>query len=159
MKSIELDDDVYSHIAANTREIGESASDILRRLLSLTEGTSAESDQQHELSEVINHPKLKYQQSSVDKFLFILGKVYEQKPNEFEKILQVHGRGRKYFGQSEQEIIDSGKSTQPREIPGTGYWAMTNSPTSQKAATIRGVLQVLGYGKEACEAAYRKVSN
>ncbi|MGL5201923.1 MAG: replication initiation negative regulator SeqA, partial [Aeromonas veronii] len=33
MKTIELDDDLYFYIASQTRHIGESASDILRRLL------------------------------------------------------------------------------------------------------------------------------
>lgn len=35
MKIIEVDEDLYQYIAANTKSIGESASDILRRLLSL----------------------------------------------------------------------------------------------------------------------------
>jgi negative modulator of initiation of replication len=33
MKTIQIDDDLYQFIAANTQNIGESASDILRRLL------------------------------------------------------------------------------------------------------------------------------
>ena len=33
MKNIQIDDDLYQFIAANTQQIGESASDILRRLL------------------------------------------------------------------------------------------------------------------------------
>ncbi len=39
MKTIEIDDDLYQFIASQTQQIGESASDILRRLLivSLTE--------------------------------------------------------------------------------------------------------------------------
>ena len=35
MKTIEVDDDIYRHIASHTEQIGESASDILRRLLSI----------------------------------------------------------------------------------------------------------------------------
>ena len=33
MKSIEIDDDLYAFIASQTKHIGESASQILRRLL------------------------------------------------------------------------------------------------------------------------------
>ena len=36
MKIIEVDEELYQYIAANTQSIGESASDILRRLLNLT---------------------------------------------------------------------------------------------------------------------------
>lgn len=35
MKTIELEDDLYRYIASQTQDIGESASDILRRLLAL----------------------------------------------------------------------------------------------------------------------------
>lgn len=37
MKIIEIDEDLYQYIAANTQSIGESASDILRRLLKFNE--------------------------------------------------------------------------------------------------------------------------
>lgn len=35
MKTIEVDEDLYRYIASQTKHIGESASDILRRLLNL----------------------------------------------------------------------------------------------------------------------------
>ena len=52
MKTIELEDDLYRYIASQTKDIGESASDILRRLLDVSTGTSAdltnvEEPQQH----------------------------------------------------------------------------------------------------------------
>ena len=36
MKIIEVDEELYQYIAGNTQSIGESASDILRRLLNLS---------------------------------------------------------------------------------------------------------------------------
>ncbi len=33
MKTIEVDDELYSYIASHTKHIGESASEILRRML------------------------------------------------------------------------------------------------------------------------------
>ena len=36
MKRIDIDDDLYAYIASHTRQIGESASDILRRLLDVS---------------------------------------------------------------------------------------------------------------------------
>ncbi|MFT5789034.1 MAG: negative modulator of initiation of replication, partial [Shewanella sp.] len=35
MKYIEVDEELYRHIASKTEQIGESASDILRRILGL----------------------------------------------------------------------------------------------------------------------------
>ncbi len=43
MKYIEIDDELYRHIARNTQHIGESASDILRRMLGLEQSTSTQS--------------------------------------------------------------------------------------------------------------------
>lgn len=42
MKNIEIDDDLYLHIVANTQSIGENASSILRRLLKLNQVTQQE---------------------------------------------------------------------------------------------------------------------
>jgi len=52
MKTIELEDDLYRYIASQTKDIGESASDILRRLLDVSTNVSAdltnvEESQQH----------------------------------------------------------------------------------------------------------------
>ncbi|HHF7305383.1 TPA: replication initiation negative regulator SeqA [Haemophilus influenzae] len=44
MKIIEVDEELYQYIASQTRSIGESASDILRRLLSLPVQTSSVDD-------------------------------------------------------------------------------------------------------------------
>lgn len=38
MKTIELDEELYRYIASHTQHIGESASDILRRMLKFTAG-------------------------------------------------------------------------------------------------------------------------
>ncbi|MDN3652242.1 replication initiation negative regulator SeqA [Thalassotalea ponticola] len=42
MKTIEIDDELYQYIASNTKFIGESASDILRRLLKVSARATAE---------------------------------------------------------------------------------------------------------------------
>ena len=85
--------------------------------------------------------------------LRIFKEVHAQKKQDFVKVLQIQGRNRAYFARSEQEILKSGKSTQPREIEGTGFWVMTNSPTQQKQQMVREVLEVLGYSPAAVKAA------
>lgn len=41
MKTIEVDEELYRYIASHTQHIGESASDILRRMLKFTAGQTA----------------------------------------------------------------------------------------------------------------------
>jgi hypothetical protein len=61
----------------------------------------------------------------------VAGKLHNQ-----EKLLR-------YFGKSREEIERSGTSTQPRNIPGSPYWVMTNSPTHQKKQMLRDALKLL----------------
>ena len=160
MRTIEIDDDLYAFIASQTKEIGESAGDILRRILGgpikhADKSTSAVAEV-HELVKVLENPAVKFK-PGVEKFLYILGEASKIKPDSFEKILSIQGRGRKYFAASRSEIESSGNSTQPKQIPGTRYWAMTNSPTSQKAMIMRQVLEAVGFTREAALAAARAV--
>lgn len=158
MQTIEVEDDVYQFLLSRTVHIGESASSILRRELKLNGHSEGEADitraagSDHELSSLLSRPEFRYGYAT-DRYLAILGEACRQQPEEFEKILAIRGRGRLYFARSESEIVASGKSTQPRQIPGTSYWAMTNSPTTQKQVTLRQVLELLGFSEEACRAA------
>jgi len=157
MRTIDIDDDLYVYIASQTKEIGESAADILRRLLGVTENSNGGSSSgQHELSKVLENPGLKYK-SAVDKFLFVLSEAYKLKPETFDKILTIQGRGRKYFAPNRSAIEASGNSTQPKQISGTSYWVMTNSPTPQKATMLRQALEAVGFSKQASQAASRVI--
>ena len=53
MKYIEVDEELYRHIASKTERIGESASDILRRLLDLSVDTAEPAEPL-----AISHPSL-----------------------------------------------------------------------------------------------------
>lgn len=156
MRPIEIDEDIYQHIASNTKEIGEPASSILRRLLGLgglQEEQIKGASPTHEFIEAMSSPKFTMQTAAVDKFLFFLGLAYLQKKVEFEKVLEIQGRDRRYFGKSREEIEESGNSTQPRNVPGSPFWVMTNSPTSQKKQMLRNALKLLGYSQAAVTAA------
>lgn len=161
MKTIEIEDDVYHYIAGQTREIGEPATSILRRLLGVPTSAqpaqpakaAAVSAQAHELALLLAHPMFSNSTTAVARMLRIFKEAHAQKKQDFAKVLQIQGRNRAYFAQSEQEILKSGKSTQPREIEGTGFWVMTNSPTQQKKQMVREVLEVLGYSQAAIKAA------
>jgi len=156
MRTIEVDEEVYRFIVQNTTEIGESATKILRRLLKIDmpqEAIPVTPTREHELAGSLRAPLFRVQGTAVQKMLHILSEVSRQKPSEFEKVLSIQGRGRKYFAVSEAEIKASGQSTQPRNIPGTKYWIMTNSPTSQKKDMLRDALVLLGYSDAAVKAA------
>lgn len=158
MKTIPIDDDVYEYVANHTVEIGESASQILRRLLHVPivpkrGADPVKSPQGHELAALLSEPMFSRSTTAVSRMLRILQEAHRQRPSEFHKVLNIRGRNRIYFAKSEADILRSGDSTQPHAIDGTGYWVMTNSPTQMKRQMIRDVLKALGYGAAAVEAA------
>lgn len=95
--------------------------------------------------------------TATDKFLRILGFACREDPAKFERVLDISGRRRKYFGRSREEVEKSGTSTHPRPIPGSTYWAMTNADTRQKCDMLKGALEVLGYSAEDIRAAGKAV--
>jgi negative regulator of replication initiation len=160
MPLIEIDDDVYQYLLGRAVRIGESGSSILRRELGLSEpnGGSGEQDaspqenskprEVEELEKLLTDPRFNAEKVVTKKYLRLLGFLAEQHGGEFEQVLGIRGRTRVYFGRSREEIATRGKSSHPRKIPGSGYWAMTNADTAQKQEILADVLGVLGYPKD-----------
>ena len=171
MKYIEVDEELYRHIAGKTERIGESASDILRRLL----GLDVESIN-HDMPETISHPgmesvsakpqvkaqtghkpksnkdfsecidteELAAQKGAVGRFLFILEAVYRAAPAQFSQVLQIQGRDRLYFATSRESLLKASKSANPKEIGQSGFWVTTNNNTAKKRNILTEVLQQYG---------------
>jgi len=194
MKTIEIDDELYAFIASQTKHIGESACEILRRLLIdepgivttvVTSGASipaasavpaqAEATPQpvaatpvktiakakpapapvstasapaasgDDLLQRVNKDALSQFDKRVDQFLFILQQIYLQHPGDFAKVESIVGKNRKYFASSKEELLKSCSSTNPKAIPDSGFWVVTNNNTAKKLAMLSQVLQILGY--------------
>ena len=192
MKTIEIDDELYAFIASQTKHIGESACEILRRLLIdepgivttvVTSGASipaasaapaqaettpepaaetpakttpkakpapittaaARAVSGDDLLQLVNKDALSQFDKRVDQFLFILQQIYLQHPGDFAKVESIVGKNRKYFASSKEELLKSGSSTNPKAIPESGFWVVTNNNTAKKLAMLSQVLQILGY--------------
>lgn len=172
MKRIEIDDDIYTYIAANTEHIGESASDILRRLLQLNSGAAQaaalapeasnqpaqsqpksqqtgaianEDKHQRTVFDVMTSADFAGEKSVVGRFLHILSMLYRCHGDAFQLVLDIKGRDRIYFATSEQALLESGNSTNPKQIPQSPYWVITNSNTTKKKSMLTQVAAGLGY--------------
>ena len=180
MKKIEIDDELYQYIASNTQSIGESASEILRRLLKLTPGvskapepvkpdtaasTSSENNSANEkpkatvesskpaanVFNILNKEELAMQKGVVGRFLFILAAFHRTHKEDFSNVLDIKGRDRIYFATSKEALLESGSSMNPKNIVDSEYWVMTNSNTTRKKMMLHEVAKVLGYTDEAAE--------
>lgn len=179
MKKIEIDDDLYAFIAAQTKHIGESASDILRRLLlpktaapvkeaaspkAPAPSTPAKSGQRASAS-TENAPRpvkakgadsvlhaltadaLNEFSKRVEQFLFVLSQIHKANPSAFAAVEQIKGKNRTYFATSKDDLLKNGSSTNPKAIPDSPYWVVTNNNTAKKVAMLEQVLLVLNYDK------------
>lgn len=176
MKHIEIDEDLYQYLASQTQFIGESASSILRRLLSLpgaqTESVTKKSSEitktftvaekekavekqatlkKANVFDVINKEELSMQRGVVGRFLLLLSALQRVHGDDFSVVLDIRGRDRLYFAQSEKELTESGSSTKPRQIPDSRYWVITNSNTTRKKMMMTEVAKALGYSDQQIE--------
>lgn len=161
MKTIEIDDELYQYIAGQTQKIGESASEILRRLLLGDDKASAVIATEpaaapvaavsSNIFDLINKQDLPAESSVVGRFLFILSALARAHKKQFNKVLDIKGRNRLYFGRSAEELSEAGSSTNPKQIPNTEFWVITNSNTTRKKMMLTETALKLGYSEQDAE--------
>ncbi len=170
-RTIQIDDDIYEVLRENIQDFGESESSVLRRLLGIpapggndskpagssTEQFQAPEQSQSPLQEFLASPRFRLKRNATERFLALLSFAHQQSPSVFDRVLQISGRRRMYFARSQSDIKGSGKSTHPRQIPDTDFWAMTNSDNPQKADILRKALRVLGFADADIRAASRVI--
>ncbi len=170
MKAVDIEDDVYEYLRQQqTTFSGESASEVLRRLLGLNSQTprgpriqipgrsslpldllQAKDEIQRDerkkaLWEFLKGPQFQSERTGVGKFLSLLAFLHRENREKFAVIQSINGRSRKYFAESESDLEQSGTSVHPRSIPGSGYWVVTNNSTQSKCELLLQVMKLLGY--------------
>lgn len=156
MKTIELDDDLYFFIASQTRHIGESASDILRRLLEqpVKAGTTVPAApvvQPQSLADamgleaLLDSDELQKEEKSINRFMLVLSTLYRDNPEGFTQATEIKGRKRVYFSRDPEALRASGSTTKPKPVPETPFWVITNTNTSRKQNMVAQLMASMGY--------------
>lgn len=159
MKTIELDDDLYFFIASQTRHIGESASDILRRLLEQpvkaeTTVPAAPVTQPQPLADamgleaLLDSGELQKEEKSINRFMLVLSTLYRDNPESFTQATEIKGRKRVYFSQDPEALRASGSTTKPKQVPDTPFWVITNTNTSRKQNMVAQLMASMGYDED-----------
>ncbi|SON49256.1 replication initiation negative regulator SeqA [Vibrio tapetis] len=174
MKTIEVDEDLYLYIAGQTQHIGESASDILRRLLNVdqqaaltvTESASPKNvgivvskeavkdqvfDSVKEMRTLLISDELASKEKAIDRFLLVLSTLYGLNTSSFAEATQVKGRTRVYFADNEETLLAGGKTTKPRQIPRTPFWVITNNNTNRKRQMVDQLMERMGFQSDLIE--------
>lgn len=177
MKTIEVDDELYRYIASHTQRIGESASDILRRMLKFSAASQAATpvakespaqipaaaaapvkkapslkDNVRAMRELLLSDEYAEQKKAVNRFLLILTTLYALDNKAFAEATEsLHGRTRVYFAASEATLLKNGTQTKPKQVPETPYWVITNTNTGRKCSMIEHIMQSMQFPAELIE--------
>lgn len=173
MKTIEVDEELYRYIASQTRHIGESASDILRRLLKVDEANhhqpvmpvrpkSAQGivvskdagnlpqseDRVKAMRSLLISDEFASQEKAIGRFMLVLTTLYRIDSQAFTDATAIKGRTRVYFADSEEKLLNSGKTTKPKAIPDTPFWVITNTNTDRKRQMIEQLMQKMQFTQD-----------
>ena len=174
MKTIEVDDELYSYIASHTKHIGESASDILRRMLKFSAASQPVTpvvkevravqavveakpvnpvkDKVRAMRELLLSDEYAEQKKAVNRFMLVLSTLYSLDQNAFAEATEsLHGRTRVYFAADEQTLLKNGNQTKPEHVPGTPYWVITNTNTGRKCSMVEHIMQSMQFPAELIE--------
>ena len=175
MKTIEVDDELYSYIASHTKHIGESASDILRRMLKFSAASQPAApvtkevrvaspaiveakpvktikDKVRAMRELLLSDEYAEQKRAVNRFMLLLSTLYSLDAQAFAEATEsLHGRTRVYFAADEQTLLKNGNQTKPKHVPGTPYWVITNTNTGRKCSMIEHIMQSMQFPAELIE--------
>lgn len=171
MKTIEIDDELYHYIASRTQAIGESASDILRRLLRLPASPQpfvlVQENMLNELKSLAKLPKEKKNLSGqekiikrvefvlassqfieerkvVNRFLQLLSALYVTNPNGFAHATEnIQGSERIYFAKDQEVILATGSSVKAKQIPESPFWVITNNNTERKGIILSALMTAM----------------
>ncbi len=173
MKTIEVDDELYHYIASRTQAIGESASDILRRLLRLPSSPQpfvlVQQNTIDELKELVHPNKGKAKKEdhtiksvqkiesilaskefidepkNVVRFLQLLTALYRTNPEGFAKATtEITGNERTYFATDEESLLSHGSGVKAKHIPESPFWVVTNNNTNRKGLILAGMMALMG---------------
>ncbi len=171
MKTIEVDEELYRYIASQTQHIGESASDILRRLLMVPEeqlqqpavvmpvrpkgivvsrdaGNESTMDRVKEMRTVLISDEFAAQEKAIGRFMLILSSLYRIDADGFAEAAAIKGRTRVYFAHDEETLLASGKTTKPKAISTTPFWVITNTNTDRKRQMIDQLMTKMGFSSD-----------
>ena len=172
MKTIEVDEELYRYIASHTQHIGESASDILRRMLKFTAGmpepkasvvalaeppaaavpVQRPRDNVRAVRELLLSDEYAEQKRAVNRFMLVLSTLYTLDASGFAAATEaLHGRTRTYFAGDQQTLLANGTHTKPKHVPGTPYWVITNTNTGRKRSMIENIMQSMQFPAELIE--------
>jgi negative regulator of replication initiation len=148
MKSIEISDEVYVALQELATGFHRTPDEVLASLLNVP---ASAPDAAEPLAAFVLGPDFRTKFTDADKYLALLGWIAARHPSEFTEFIRGLDGGRRYLGLSRDEILDTCRHNQARQIAGTPYWAIMNLDTPTKRRFLGRVLEFVGYRETVIE--------
>lgn len=144
MAHLELNEDLMGHIRKRAAIKGCSEADVIADLLNLP----SEKIKSHPLVSFTNSPEFRVKATDADRYLAILGWLAVRHSADVTDFISHQDSGRIYLSMSAEEIRETCRHNQARQIPDTHYWAIMNLDTPTKRRFLRRLLVFVGHKDE-----------
>lgn len=160
VRTIEIDEEVFGILLKSVADFGDTPNAVLRRLLGINDpGAASETAPRLPIEDFISSTEFRFAKGAVGRFLAILSWLFRQHSDSFSVVERIRGRGRLYFSKSADELERSGRSVQPKQIPGSPYWVITTTPTDLKQEMLSAVMKALGYDARSTQLAVKVIAH
>lgn len=147
-KNIEISDEVYAALQQMATGFHRTPDEVLASLLQVPTASSEAADP---LATFILSAEFRSKFTDADKYLALLSWVAGRHAADFSEFIRSLSGGRKYLGLSRDEVLETCRHNQARQIAGTPYWAIMNLDTATKRRFLARVLEFVGYREEISE--------
>jgi len=148
MPRIEISDEVYAALQKLATGFHQTPDAVLAGLLNVPRAGPPALDA---LAAYVLSHEFRALFTDADKYLALLAWLAARHPGEFSEFTRSHSSGRRYLGLSREEILETCRHNQARQIAGTPFWAIMNIDTTTKRRFLARVLEFTGYRDEVIE--------
>lgn len=142
MRTIEVSEEVYAALQRLANGFHRTPDEVLASLLQVRTTAAEAADP---LAAYILSSEFRMKFTDADKYLALLGWIAARHAGEFSEFILSLSSGRKYLGMTREEILETCRHNQARQIPGTHYWAIMNIDSATKCRFLGRVLEYVGY--------------
>jgi negative modulator of initiation of replication len=142
MKTIEVSDGVYAALQRLAVGFHRTPNEVLASLLNVP---SAPAEAAEPIAAFILSSEFRSKYTDADKYLALLAWIAAHHASEFSEFILSLSSGRRYLSMTREEILETCRHNQARQIPGTHYWAIMNIDSATKRRFLARVLEYIGY--------------
>ena len=142
VKNIDVSDEVYAALQQLATGFHRTPDEVLASLLNIPRASPEAAEP---LAAFLLSSEFRAKFTDADKYLGILSWIAERHAAEFGEFTRSQTSGRCYLSLSREEILETCRHNQARQIDGTQYLAIMNIDTATKRRFLARVLEFIGY--------------